>query len=439
MRRTIPFILAGAVIIVAGVSAFMMTRPEPQWTTSSPAALSEFNQGLDAEMKFYQHDAAAHFRKAVELDPNFLAARLRLFMASDMKKDEVEPLRRIISHADLGRLTDRERFLAGMFLAATGNDRNKAEAILDAYLKSHPHDPFALNFRCEQHWGRQAWPAAEKCYQTLIRTDPNWVLAQNRLGYIAMAQGRFGDAERAFETYRYIAPDQSNPHDSLGELLTLLGRYDEAEKELKEAVRIRPDFCAGWQHRISLYLLAGRIDDAEKTLDEFRQIGSCSPAVASFDCSVAGWKEAGRGDWKGVADVLDRGQCVGMKGDGLALRHLAAIELGDFDTAEKLEAMLRKQIESMPRAGRDTYAGLEQLVGSRLVAQHRYDEAIRTLREADSNLSYQGDQQWLVKLYVRMRLAQALEASGDVAGAKKLRAEIAAVNPKFEQRFQPLR
>ena len=143
-------------------------------------------------------------------------------------------------------------------LQRAAKENARAEKTLAAYLEEHPNDPWALSIRCDQAWQHRDWPPTEECNRRLIKADPNWVQAQNQLGYIAMAQGRFAEAEQLFRTYLYIAPDQANPHDSMGELFTVLGRYAESEKELEEAIRIRPSFCASWEHLVLLHDVSAR-------------------------------------------------------------------------------------------------------------------------------------------------------------------------------------
>ena len=82
----------------------------------------------------------------------------------------------------------------------------------------------------------------------LIEIAPNWVIAYNQLGYIAMSQGRFAEAEEYFTSYRFVAPDQANPHDSLAELYIMIGRYEEAETSLYRSIEIKPDFWAAYDH-----------------------------------------------------------------------------------------------------------------------------------------------------------------------------------------------
>ncbi len=188
-----------------------------EWTTDSPQALQEFELGLEASMKLYHKDAEAHFRKAVELDPEFAAAKLRLV---EYHKDEEERNEIIaeLRELDLERLTSRERFLIEHLLARADRQPASADKVLEEFLLDHPDDPYALAICSLDAWQSMDWEKAGRHYRNLLEIDPNWVMAQNHLGYMAMAQGNFAEAEELFRTYEYIAPDQANPHDSLGEL-----------------------------------------------------------------------------------------------------------------------------------------------------------------------------------------------------------------------------
>jgi Tfp pilus assembly protein PilF len=88
MKRSLWLGLVAVAVVAAAVSIIALPKG-PEWTTSSPEALAEFELALQAMMKLYHVDAMAHLEKAVELDPDFVMARLML--------------------ADLVRYTDRRR------------------------------------------------------------------------------------------------------------------------------------------------------------------------------------------------------------------------------------------------------------------------------------------------------------------------------------------
>jgi tetratricopeptide (TPR) repeat protein len=328
-------------------------------------------------------------------------------------------------------LNDRERLLIqyGRFQFAKQPD--KADQLVTDYLSEHPRDSLVLNIRCDRIWSRLDLTSAERCYQKLIDTDPNFVQAQNRLGYIAMAQSRFKDAEDAFKTYRFIAPDQANPHDSLGELLTLVGRYDEARHELDEAVRVRPDFCASYQHMVDASLLDGRSDLARQAVTRTRQIPACAEAAAAQDCQIARWDAALANDWQNV--IAPRAGCRG--GSDPVLRHLALLRLNRTDDAVGIEKEVGGEIQKGADSKFASESTLLHLEGVRLLASDNPKEAVAKFRAADSKLLFWGDGQGIMKLYNMLRLAEALDRNGEHSEAAATLKRLNDINPRFAKRF----
>ena len=240
-------VAVGVLLVVAVAGALLMLPArEPEWTTTSPQALAELQEGLDSLQKIYYNEAANHFQKALNLDPDFVVAK-RFLLVSKQRPSSDPEMKKLVADllkADLSKVTDRERFLITTTLADHEKDPARAQKVLEEYGAKNPDDPFVLEGLANIAAARQDWPEARRLLTRLLEVAPNRVMAYNQLGYLEMGLGRFAESQKMFETYRYIAPDQANPRDSLGELLILTGRYDDAKRELEEALRMRPDFCA---------------------------------------------------------------------------------------------------------------------------------------------------------------------------------------------------
>ena len=63
------FIDAGVIMASAGIGLLAVNRGE-EWTSTSPSALLELEAGLQSLMKIYYAEAAEHFEKALQLDPD---------------------------------------------------------------------------------------------------------------------------------------------------------------------------------------------------------------------------------------------------------------------------------------------------------------------------------------------------------------------------------
>ncbi|HSN68253.1 MAG TPA: hypothetical protein VLV48_03350, partial [Thermoanaerobaculia bacterium] len=169
MRKVTVILLSLAAI--AAAIALRCTAERPEWTSSSPAAIEAFEQGLSAEKKIYRNEAREHFARAVELDPDFAMARLRLLSLAPPDKEKPKRMRALIAETDLERLSAREQFLMRHTLALLDQDRARADALLAAYLQEKPNDLYALTIRCDGLWGAQKLQEAEQCFSKLLTID----------------------------------------------------------------------------------------------------------------------------------------------------------------------------------------------------------------------------------------------------------------------------
>ena len=428
-----------AVAALAAWAAIRVSRPADEWTTDSPEALAALERALEAERKLYHAEAREHFARAVELDPQFAAAKVGLlrttpYLPSDtaalaMRK---QLLGELAAH-DRTRLEPREALLVEYTLALADGKRGAAVELLKAYLEEHPSDPYALELYCEHLWAEQDFAEAERTYERLLAVEPNWVRAQNNLGYLAMAQGQFAAAEDRFLTYRYVAPDQANPHDSLGELMLLTGRWEEARRELEQALAVRRDFCASYTHLTDLALLTGNHEDIPGVLERAEREGDCGPGWTEPQrCRLELWQLVQAEDWARLTDA--DASCATKLRVWPWISHLAALQRGDLAAAKRVEAEVAGWDQG-ERRSRDARAMLSHLEGMRLVAQGKPREGVARLRVTDGELSYFGIQLGLFKLYNRLQLSDAYARAGDTSASERLLAEVAAVNPTVAKSF----
>lgn len=428
-----------AVIVVAAGTTWALAHygfgRQREWTTNSREALAAFNEGLDGSMRFYEADAAQSFRRAIELDPGFAAARYQLARLS-RDADERKRMFEELGAADLSRLTPRERFL--IETALSRGDLARQREITKRALAEQPRDPWVLFIAAQQAWDQESWTESERLYRALLDVDPNWVTAHNHLGYLSMSQSKFAEAEEHFRTYAFVAPDQANPHDSLGELLSLLGRYEEAKSELEQSLAEKPDFCASYVNLVGIAFSHGDAAEAERVFERARP-----------HCPEEWQKELGC-EIKLHAALFDRDfdrpwregfiGCAGEPGKRGPLVHRLALLAGHPEVATTEEAVLEKELAG---GDADRYKGRKRAVemrldherGVRALLAGHLDEAVRELTEADRQAFYWGASEGRFKLFNLANLALALERSNDRAGSEAVLSSMRAVNPEFASLF----
>lgn len=407
------------------------------WTTDSPDALDAFEACLEAHQKFYLQEAARSCAEALEKDPDFVMAKMEQvrFLRMEGQAAAAEKLIEELRGEDLAKLTPRERFLVEIRLAAYAGREEQAGTILDDYLSRHPRDPWAISIQCEWMWTETEPESAEDCYRRLLDADPNWVQAQNRLGYLAMARGRFEEAEEHFDTYEYLAPDQANPHDSMGELLTLIGRYEDAETELRRALEIRPDFCATYEHLVRLYSLQDRFDQARQAAEERQEQPACKDERARriLSCVIDAFEMESEERWEDAWELV-QGPCQDASGELVVIAHEAALHTGHREEALAIERKHEEGIreaEDFPAERRIGEALLAYMRGIRLRMEGQLQAAVESFETTDRSIPYwRPDGLSSLKLHNQLVWAATLAEAGRKSEARKVLDRVRAVNPR---------
>ena len=257
------------VAVAAAVSIIALPKG-PQWTSDSPEALAALELAMDAKMKLYHDDAVEQLERAVELDPDFVIAKLMLadYTRHTGDKESTNQLLEEALEADRGTLKPRERFFIERTQAALEKRFDDVAAITQEYLEKYPNDPYIIDSAALMAFSKGDNETSERLYRRVLEISPNWVIAYNQLGYTTMLQGRFAEAEEYFTSYRFIAPDQANPHDSLGELYIVLGRYPEAAQSIETALDIKSDFWESYHHLMFVRNLMRDYAGAEQASEE---------------------------------------------------------------------------------------------------------------------------------------------------------------------------
>jgi Tfp pilus assembly protein PilF len=388
-------------------------------------------------MKRYHNDAVEHLDRALELDPSFAMARLyRDWMSADLTGEEK---RANLMALDLTDLSDREVVLISAWRAYLEGEPQRARTLYDDYLAVHPDDPHVRFFVCEHDWNGLDWKAAERCYEDLIARHPNWIDAQNRLGYLALAEGRFQVAEDRFEAYRFVAPDQANPYDSLAELAMVRGQLDRADELLARSLRLKPNFCDSLNRLIHLRTYQRRQDEAREAMRRMAAAEGCTDAYNAARCVSEVRLHYAVGDWQGTWEA---GEACPEERIWNATIHRAALLTGRMEEAAAIEQAVRDGLEEgvaiSPTMRQSVKALLLSFDGSRLLAAGRAAEAAQRFADADDLNRYWGwGQAWTFKHYNQVDRIVALEYAGASEAAAAATATLAEVNPIVRDFYLP--
>lgn len=171
--------------------------------------------------------AAASYRRALEIKPDFAAACCSL--ANTLK---------VLGHLDDAAASYRQALKVNPDLAeAHSNLGNilKAQGRLDDSVES---------------------------YRRALQIKPDFAVAHSNLGNVLRELGQLDDAAASHRRALAINPDYVEAHCNLGNVLTDLGQLDDAVASFRRALAIKPDFAEAHSNLGSVLKDLGRLDGA---------------------------------------------------------------------------------------------------------------------------------------------------------------------------------
>ncbi len=293
---------------------------------SQPVSAGDYNNRGEVKLAVEDLDGAlADFNKAVELDPNLVAARENLSRAGRAKND-------------------RDGTLAATW-AKYGSIR-KAEGDLDGALVGYgkaielnPEMSAAYNQRgCIKH-AKGDLNGAIIDFNRAIELKPDFAVAYGNRGLVKNAKGDLTGAMADYNRAIELKPDSIQPHNSRGDLKRISGDWDGALVDFNRAIELKPDFVGAHNNRGMAKRSKGDLDGALIDFDRAIKLNPDSPEI--YNNRAVARRE--KGDLDGaLADInksieLHPGFALAYANRGL-VKHSKNMDgaLADFDRAIEL-------------------------------------------------------------------------------------------------------
>ncbi len=344
--------LAAAVLVACGAAPPMDVTVDTSKipiTTKSEAARDAFLKGRWLLDNLRVTDAHAYFLKAIEADPAFALAHLRVANTASTNQEFFDALRRAVEASE--NASEGERLLIGAFEAGVAGDPDAQRAKLDALVALFPEDERAHNELGNfLFFNQQEYEQAIGAYRAAIALNPDFAQPYNQLGYALRFIGDYASAEEVFERYTELIPDQPNPYDSYAELLMKMGRYDESIASYEKALEIDPNFVASYVGIGHNQMFMGRFEDARSTVTKIETIARNDAERRQ----ASTWRAASylyEEDFESALDEIQRGYDIAAESDDRGAMAGDLNVMGDIllrsGRADEAAETYRAQIEMM--------------------------------------------------------------------------------------------
>ncbi|HEY7863680.1 MAG TPA: tetratricopeptide repeat protein [Thermoanaerobaculia bacterium] len=436
-----PLTVLGVLVLLlaAGGAAALYLSQKREVTTSSDEARRVYREAVENERRYYFREARIGFARALELDDEFAMAMVG--MARQAEREQALALLRRAEKLK-PRLTDRERRLIDLSLAARNGKTDEAEKIALGILDDYPEDFRATSYCAARQVERGDMDSAVALFKRLLEVDPNSAEAYNLLGYYHAYRGELEQGIEYLKKYQFMSPDQANPHDSLGEVLAYSGRYDEAIQALEQALKVKPDFFASYAHLAVAYTGKGDYKRArEMWMQQAENAENDNERYTALMLALVTALEAR--DRAAIDLLAPQIAKLTEKNKDLAngkhaLAALLALSKGRGAEAEAELAALKPKLhekydELIRRVGRKPYFdSWNFMMAHAKRMQGKNDEAIALLEEMiDPPTPWASfpERQWIYD--ARAELATILAERGELDRAEKLLAENHKWNPSW--------
>ncbi len=225
--------------------AELFARRATQLQPTSAVAFDRLGVAMMARGMFNK-DTEAAFRRAVELDPNFVVAQVHLagVLRRLNRRDEAEPLYR----AAIDQAKDAPTLVLIADSMQSEQRWNDSEPVLRRALQMDARNPGALFLLGRLLAVNKKYAEAETVLKTAIEVNPRSFPARNILGSAYLALGRYDDAFNTYEHAVQFASDADRKQlagsygfGGVGDGYMNAGRPRDAVRAFERALQLDPN------------------------------------------------------------------------------------------------------------------------------------------------------------------------------------------------------
>jgi eukaryotic-like serine/threonine-protein kinase len=208
--------------------------PAEQVTTPSLEALQAYSLGVKARDEQGDLAATSYFKRAIELDPNFASAYMRLSaLYGNLGDAELEEENIKKAYALRDHISERERYrVMFIYFGVITEELEKAKPILELWAKAYPRDAMPyVELGALFQWSGQL-TAAVSAGEKAVQLDPGNSVAYENLAAFYLAADRIDDAQAVLDRAKARKFDAEYGHHVQYQIMFLRGDVDGMRREL---------------------------------------------------------------------------------------------------------------------------------------------------------------------------------------------------------------
>jgi tetratricopeptide (TPR) repeat protein/TolB-like protein/predicted Ser/Thr protein kinase len=276
-------------IVISTTNAAMVDRDLKDVTTSSIEAYRYYAEGVNLHERFREQEAIPLLEKAVEVDPNFALALVKLAVAhnnlghSNLRE---EYAKRAVALAD--RLTLRERYyVEGYYYAGHTDTIGRSIEAYKKALNLFPDHASSRNNLALIYFQLERFDEAIREYEDLRRRGIPFTGTYNTLALAYTATGQFERGQTILREYLQLNPENPSAYNFLGVISSIANKRDDATSAFARASALDPGNMTYENGRRVLYVLNENWSAAEEADRKLRQASdSTQRLVGQFNVAI---------------------------------------------------------------------------------------------------------------------------------------------------------
>jgi Tfp pilus assembly protein PilF len=235
-------------------------------TTSRPDARKLFESGMVEFENEHTNKALENWQTAIRKDPSFAVAHLFISEATSDPTEQKAERRR--AKALAGTVTSGEKLLIKWLAGVQEEQYVPAIGAMNDLLAKYPGDKRIAFLAGRWLSLQEQYEPAARLLERAIALDASYAPAWNRIAYCHAYNGDYSKAFAAMERYITLLPNEPNPQNSYAEILRMSGNSRDALEHYRQALKIDPAFQPSQIGIADTYALMGEQATARSEYDK---------------------------------------------------------------------------------------------------------------------------------------------------------------------------